>query len=437
LALYNWLDWQKLFRVRIHQNPNAVLIFGLLWQKLWPIIDPRGGFSMRRFLIFLILIGMTGFMAAQDNAVLDMYTKSFAKGSLSTKLEVIREAGLSSDRAVLGDLFLTALDFIRSNKGLLETEVAAKEMVILAAGYTGEIGYKTAASSLWDVFDNTVDVAVKKTCATALGKTAAGNQAVINKMDLWLVNTNALYLKGTKPNEEVLIEMIVALGNLGSTTSFSPLFTAFNTGYSDKVNAAAKDAVLKYSASLDSGLSSVLENNPLSEKKAALILSRDSSLSDEKKALVAQDALELALTYQTASATEKLLVRELRYEAVRILAQQKWVQGVGLVIRHFNKCIEEYDRLEGTKASLLEAIAALGALQSPEAVDRLILYIDLINTYTESGKIFDEQIAMAVIASLKSQANKKAVNSLQYIIFLKYPESIKKAAREAIAALKF
>ena len=57
--------------------------------------------------------------------------------------------------------------------------------------------------------------------------------------------------------------------------------------------------------------------------------------------------------------------------------------------------------------------------------------------FRSQGKVFDEQTVMAVIRNLGILGDKVAFDYLLYIGYLKYPDSIKKAAKDALQNLKW
>ena len=68
---------------------------------------------------------------------------------------------------------------------------------------------------------------------------------------------------------------------------------------------------------------------------------------------------------------------------------------------------------------------------------RLTQYLVLINSYTEKGKGYDEQVVLAVIACLGQLGDKVAFDDLMYTQYLNYSAAVKKAARAALDKLKW
>jgi len=86
---------------------------------------------------------------------------------------------------------------------------------------------------------------------------------------------------------------------------------------------------------------------------------------------------------------------------------------------------------------LLDAIGELGAMNTHEAAVRLTQFLVLINSYTEKGKAYDDQVVFQVLTNLGTLGDKVAFDDLMYTQYLNYPNAVKKAARAALDKLKW
>jgi hypothetical protein len=123
--------------------------------------------------------------------------------------------------------------------------------------------------------------------------------------------------------------------------------------------------------------------------------------------------------------------------SARILRDRAWQAASPLLIEHLDTTIMETDRGLADKGALLEAIASLGIIGTHEAAVRLTQYLVLLNSYTEKGKGYDEQVAGAVIENLGLLEDKVAFDDLMYTQYLNYSNTIKKAARAALERLRW
>jgi hypothetical protein len=158
-------------------------------------------------------------------------------------------------------------------------------------------------------------------------------------------------------------------------------------------------------------------------------------LRDDEKGEIAEAALKKGL-YSTASQPqEREILRQIRYEAVRTLTKYTWSTATVDVIEHFDQTLQESILGIGRTSHVIEAIQALGAMNTHEAAVRLSLYLDLLNSDVERGKNVEDDIVLAVIQSLGELGDKVAFDYLLYARLLDYSDSIKKAAQDSLNQL--
>jgi len=131
------------------------------------------------------------------------------------------------------------------------------------------------------------------------------------------------------------------------------------------------------------------------------------------------------------------VTRDMRRVALSILSDQKWSKATPLVIEHFGMTLVEYERGIVANDYLIDAINGLGSMGTHEAAERLTLYLELLNSYTEHGRSYDERIVLTVLDNLWKLGDKVAFANLSYTQYLDYSNEVKKAARRAIDNLKW
>jgi hypothetical protein len=89
------------------------------------------------------------------------------------------------------------------------------------------------------------------------------------------------------------------------------------------------------------------------------------------------------------------------------------------------------------RSYLIEAIRALATTGRREAAERLTLYLELINSYTEHRQPYDEQVLLSVIDTLGRLGDPIAFANLSYARYMPYGERVQSAVRQAIASLKW
>ncbi len=211
-----------------------------------------------------------------------------------------------------------------------------------------------------------------------------------------------------------------------------------NLGYPDQVSAIARDALLALKGDFKEMLLGVIRERPLPEKKLALQMAVDSDkLTDEQKAQVSEVGLDIGLHSAASDAAGKALLRDMRFQAAAALGARKWSDATPLLIEHLDNCIGEFDKGLVDRNHLLDAIGTLGVMNTHDAAVRLTQFLVLINSYTEKGKAYDEQVVFAVLQNLGTLADKVAFDDLMYTQYLNYSTGVKKAARTALDKLKW
>ena len=95
----------------------------------------------------------------------------------------------------------------------------------------------------------------------------------------------------------------------------------------------------------------------------------------------------------------------------------------------------EYGSGTVTRAALIEAIRAVGAMGTVAAAVRLSRYLDLANTYTEYERPFDTRLVLETLAALDRIGSEEAHDDIYYVTLLDYPDVVIDAARDALLDL--
>jgi hypothetical protein len=391
-------------------------------------------------ILFILLIASLPTEAQETQIMLDTFKRNFQKADkLETKANVLQDA-INSNLQGMGPLYHLAIDYVINNNELLATDVFMRQIALLSAEQIKTLEYSEAKGSLWQLFTVLNDSSIMISILDALGVVGLGDSTIINGCINWLETQNNLFLSGTgRPDVQVVGEMVKALGSLKDPSAFSVLFSAYISGYSDTVSTLAKNSLYQLEGNFKDSLINVIKNGTIAEKREALImgLESDEKLDEIEKAELAEFALEIAIYTSTNNQSELTFIRDMRYTALRALSESKWSRATALVIEHFGMTLLEYDRGLAQKIYLIEAIDGLGNMGTHEAAERLTLYLELINSYTEHGKVYDERIVLAVLNNLMKLGDKIAFADLSNTKYLNYNETIKLAAQDAIDNLKW
>lgn len=395
---------------------------------------------MRRIpVLAAMLFGLTvmGVAAQDSNELIETYRRNFARSSLGTKYELLREASSYQD-INLGPLYDTAVQFVLSNASLIGTDSLMRDIAVISVNMILKTAYAPAADNLWSLFEayreNIVRVPILQTLAV-VGK---DNPSTLAKLNNYLDSQVSLSKAGMQPDLPVLDAAIYALGMLGDPSSFPYLFSAHIANISKAISERAAVAMASLEGDYAAFLSGVIRRNPPAEKLSALQAGlKANALTPEKRAELAETALSVGVAYQSPAPADQIIVTSLRAIAAGELTTQKWQRASPLAVKHFYDFQLQFNRGQVSKSNFLESIALLGSMGTAEAAQALSLYLQLINTETEQGKTYDEQLTLAVINNLGLLGDKNAFDYLLYIGYLQYPESVKRAARDALQKLRW
>jgi hypothetical protein len=379
---------------------------------------------------------------AQDaDSIVLAYRRNFARASLVTKLELLKEASSRTDVA-MGPLYDMALRFAVDNAALLEADPQLKDLAVLAATETGTANYSQAIDDLWALFQSYKDEDVRSAAITALGAAGSGESRVAENLNAFLASQNSLFRSGAQPEYPALAACIDALGQLGDGSSFPVLFSAYVAGYTQELTAKAAASLGSIKGDYRGYLLRVIAKNPPLEKSAAYAAGMaNARFSNDDFGELAEGAMDAALASASQPASlspvEIQALRELRLASARELTTLKWQKASPLAITHFRLVQADYAKGAATKGDFLEAIACLGAMGSTEAAQALALYLQLVNAQTEQGSPYDEDVLLACIAALGQLGDKAAFDYLLQIGYLQYSESVKRSAKDALLKLRW
>lgn len=398
---------------------------------------------MRRFAaaVALALACAGGIQAQDSDAVTLAYRRNFARASLVTKLELVREAAARGG-ASMGPLYGMAIRFAVDNAALLGSDPQLKELAILSSNEAGKAAYAKAIDDLWSLFQAFQDQDVRAAAIAALGTAGAGEARVAEYLNAFLASQNSLFRSGTQPEYPALEACITALGQLGDGSSFPVLFSSYVAGYAPAVASKAAKALGSIKGDYRGYLIRVIAKNPPLEKSAAYAAGMENAnFSDPDRGELSEAAMAAALDASgpgsSLSPVEAQSMRELKRTAARKLRDLKWQKASSVAARYFSVAQADYIKGAATKADFLDAISCLGAMGSTEASQALSIYLQLVNAQTEQGTPYDEDVMLAVIAALGDLGDKAAFDYLLQIGYLQYTEKVKKAAREAMLKLKW
>jgi len=392
---------------------------------------------MKKIIIISIMLSFFSIFvfSGEYDPVLAAMQKNFARGSLSTKIQVLQDSDDYPD-VDMDALYGQALQFILDNSVNLDSDVVARELTILAVRLSGLNGYNESSSVMWKLFNIYEDEQVRIEILSALSSLAP-DPWVIDNLNNWLKQQNDKFNSNKHVSTKVISEAVVTLGLLGDSSSFPVVFSVSSTNFSEDITYKANQALKKLNGSYSLSLEKVIQSSSPKDKNLAFKLAvADDEMQIEEKGNLFKIALDIGLHAENDNAEGQEQLQELRSSAIRQLSLLKWADASDLIIEHFNKIINEYESGESLKSSVLETIICLGSVGTHEAAERLTQYLGSMNTNLENGQTIDSDISLAVINSIGLIGDNVAFDDLLYSGYLDYPDTVKKAAREALNNLK-
>lgn len=383
------------------------------------------------FISVILLFSVVFVFSGDFDPVLAAMQKNFARGSLSTKIQVLQDSENYPD-VDMSKLYGQALQFIVDNSENLDSDTVAKELTILAVRLSGLNGYNESSPVLWQLFNIYKDDQVRIEILSALSGLTPDPE-VVESLNKWLKQQNDNFNSNLQVSAKVVSEAVVTLGKLGDSSSFPIVFSVSSTNYSEDITYKANQALKNLEGSYSQSLVKVIQNNSPKDKNLAFKLAvADNEMQIEEKGNLFKIALDVGLHTVTEDKEGQKQLHELRNSAIRQLSQLKWADASDLIIEHFNKTIIEYKSGESPKSSVLEAIICLGSVGTHEAAERLTQYLGSMNTSLENGQKIDLDISLAVMNNIGLIGDNIAFDDLLYSGYLDYPDTVKKAAREAL-----
>jgi hypothetical protein len=399
-----------------------------------------GGNDMKRIGLLLLAALLAPALFAQDNrALLDGYMKNFDKGNAEAKFRLIEDASALNNNA-LAPLFAHAIDFAVGTSERGKNESLIRQFSVISVEQCERYRYAAARTVIWKLFLMDADSNVRIKTLKALGTLGQGDQTVVRSLNDWLAAQISSYKAGDnqKPNPGVVLRCVLTLGELGDESSFPVVFNVMHVGFSQEIEAACRQVLVDMKGNFKPLLLDLVTNGTIREKRDALAVALDSAqMSDGDKGEIAEFAMDKALTTSSANQQDLQDLRDMRMRANKALGIRKWAKASPLILRYFENTLPEYDKGLANKTELLEIIRTLGSMGTHEAAQRLALYLDFLNVYTERKKVYDEQIVLDVIDSLGRLGDKVAFEYLMNVKFLNYSATIKTNADEAIKNLKW
>ncbi len=388
-------------------------------------------------IVLVVLCCLQGLAAQEANALLQAYLRNFEKGGPDAKLRLIQDAA-DLDNPDLAPLFKRAVEFTVTTSERGKNVSLIRQFSLIAVEQCEKFKFEDARTVVWKLFLMDADSNVRMKTLKALGVIAQGDKLIAKSLNEWLAEQTQSYKPGRDARASLLIRCVMTLGELNDESSFPVVFNVLHAGISRDLDTVCRRVLSQMKGDFKPLLLDRIEVGAITIKRDALVVALESDfLTDKEKGEVAEIAMKKALTTSSRDKNDLLALREIKVRATQALDARSWSSATPLILEYFNQALPEYDKGLTGKTELLAIIHCLGNMNTHEAAQRLSVYLDFLNAYTDRTKVYDERIVLETVTSLGRLGDKVAFDYLMNVKFLNYSATIKTSADEAIKKLKW
>ena len=384
----------------------------------------------KNFLLFLIiLIPMMIFANSQDEQIM-ILKKTFYRGNLQDKIQVISEAATMEDN--LEEIFLSSMDFVVKYGDILKTDDSMIQLAKITVENLDKVDKSEVSQFFIDLFPLYDSEIIRNSILNSISKLQIND----SKINILLKDYGFSLLEN--PQEEPMELLVSTMEQIDDSSFFPVLFKyAASTNVPESVRKQSENVISGFVERYKTDMVSIIEKGSLSEKHLALkIVLNSEKNSDFLRAEIAEKALQVSIIY-IGDTNQKNELIDFQLSAIRELRRVSWTRSADLVVSFFNFARSEYENESLAEDDYIEIISCVEELATSKASSILSDYLAYFNSQTEQGISCSESVVLAVINALGNLGNKTAFDNLLYVGYLSYSEEIIEASRVALAGLKF
>ena len=384
----------------------------------------------KNFLLFLILlIPMMIFANSQDEQIM-ILKKTFYRGNLQDKIQVISEAATMEDN--LEEIFLSSMDFVVNYGDILKTDDSMIQLAKITVENLDKVDKSKVSQFFIDLFPLYDSEIIRNSILNSISKLQIND----SKINILLKDYAFSLLEN--PQEEPMELLVSTMEQIDDSSFFPVLFKyAASTNVPESVRKQSENVISGFVERYKTDMVSIIEKGSLSEKHLALkIVLNSEKNSDFLRAEIAEKALQVSIIY-IGDTNQKNELIDFQLSAIRELRRVSWTRSADLVVSFFNFARSEYENESLAEDDYIEIISCVEELATSKASSILSDYLAYFNSQTEQGISCSESVVLAVINALGNLGNKTAFDNLLYVGYLSYSEEIIEASRVALAGLKF
>lgn len=381
------------------------------------------------FIILIILIPMMIFANSQDEQIM-ILKKTFYRGNLQDKIQVISEAATMEEN--LEEIFLSSMDFVVNYGDILKTDDSMIQLAKITVENLDKVDKSKVSQFFIDLFPLYDSEIIRNSILNSISKLQIND----SKINILLKDYAFSLLEN--PQEEPMELLVSTMEQIDDSSFFPVLFKyAASTNVPESVRKQSENVISGFVERYKTDMVSIIEKGSLSEKHLALkIVLNSEKNSDFLRAEIAEKALQVSIIY-IGDTNQKNELIDFQLSAIRELRRVSWTRSADLVVSFFNFARSEYENESLAEDDYIEIISCVEELATSKASSILSDYLAYFNSQTEQGISCSESVVLAVINALGNLGNKTAFDNLLYVGYLSYSEEIIEASRVALAGLKF
>lgn len=391
--------------------------------------------------LLCLLVALHSFFAVfgqSSDPVILSYQRNFVRASISTKLELLNDASRITT-VNMTPLYIDALAFANAYYPLLGSDSQLMDLAAIAAAKAASYQDISVLPQMRTVFSSIPETRVRVACLNTFAVLMKGQKDDIAFLNGWFGEAINNATKGSIPDIRIMTACAQALGKIADGASFPVLFKAATSTMDTSIIQAATASLNGISDGYTDNILAIIAAKRLKDTYAAFSFAmKKESLPAGDKGAIAEAAFKSVTENQTASpdANPALQANVIR-ESMEQLTSLKWAQASPMIVKYFYQIQGDYKNDKANLDVLIPVINCMGAMGTSDAAQALSIFLGLLNSDTEQKNTYNEQLMLAVILALGDLGDKTAFDYLLYVGYLNYPETVKKASRDALARLQW
>ena len=392
---------------------------------------------VNKSLLMIVFFSLAAFLFAQtDDPVIISYRRNFVRASISTKIELVTDASRITT-VNMTPLYLDAVSFVLANYQLLGNDSQLMDIAAVAADKTGFYSDPAAIPSLQKLFAMVTEPRVRIATLKSLAELTKQARNDVSFLNDWFDSAITRSLEKKGEDVRVMIACARSLGSIGAGSSFPVLFRAATSKLDSGIVSEAEKSLNAISDNYAGNILAIIREKPLYDVYAAFSFAmKREELPVVDKGAIAEAAFTRAVAHGLTEQRDTLYTSLVK-ESLDVLGSIGWSQASPAVVQFFYHVQSDYKTEKADVGMLTSVITCMGGMGTTEAAQALSIFLGLLNSETEQKKTYNEQVLLSVIQSLGALGDKSAFDYLLYVGYLDYPETVKQAARDALARLEW